>query len=122
MNPFDIVKNINAKSGLMSEDDVKGSMFMVNRALSNTLDTVLFANEANMLNDVPEIMKYHFLYCAVSKNPKRYAPWAKGPKDDDEHINNIMFIYNYSREKAEEVASLIDPEIVKQLAFKGGKK
>ena len=65
MNPFDIVKNINNKSGVLSEADVKGQMFIVNRALSNTMDTVLLANEANKLRGLSDYDIYLFLYHAI---------------------------------------------------------
>ena len=121
MNPFDIVKNINKKDGLLEAGEIGGAMFVVIRAFSNTPDTVLFANEANKLSKVGEEMQYRFLYHAITKNPKRFAPWNKQAKSE-QHILNIMELYGYSRQKAEAVADLISESVAEQLVYKGGRK
>lgn len=118
MNPFDVVKNINNKSGIL--EDVSGvSMFMVVRAFSNTRDTVLLANEVNKARLTPE-QQYKFLYHAVPKNPKRFGQWHKNsPLESD--IELIMHLYGYSRRKAEEVYPLFDVQKLREMGVKGGK-
>lgn len=122
MNPFDIVKNINNKSGVLSEADVKGQMFIVNRALSNTMDTVLLANEANKLRGLSDYDIYLFLYHAIPRNPKRFGKWQKMDNTNKEAIDMIMELYNYNRQKAEEVVHLFSVQTLKELTYKGGKK
>lgn len=118
MNPFDVVKNINNKDGVLP--DVTGvPMFMVNRAFSNTRDTVLFANELNKTRLTPE-QQYRFLYHAIPKNPKRYGAWNKMTSADDD-VKLIMELYGYSRRKAEEVYPLFDVQKLREMGVKGGK-
>ncbi len=116
MNPFDIVKNINAKDGLLDEPD---NMFIVNRAFSRFRDTILFANELNQCKHLDKHQQYRFLYHAVPKG-KRFASWDKPePKSDD--VELIMRLYNYSRRKAEQVMSLFDAATLRELGETGGK-
>ena len=106
MSPFEFVKNINNKSGLL--EDLQGfEQFVINRAFSNTRDTILLANEVNKFKDMPDDMVYRFYYEATPKNPRRFGGWNK-PSPPAEDIELIMNLYNYSREKAEEVYPLFN--------------
>lgn len=119
LSPFDVVKNINKKEGLL---DVTGvSMYVVLQAFSNTMDTVLIANECNKIFGAltPEQV-YRFLYSGVRKSPNRFGKWHKKPAVEEE-IQAVMEMYNYSRAKAEEVIDLIDKKVLKELLNQGGK-
>lgn len=116
MNPFDIVKNINSKDGLLDDPD---NMFIVNRAFSRFRDTILFANELNKCKHLDKQQQYRFLYHAVPKG-KRFASWDK-PEPKSEDVELIMRLYNYSRRKAEQVMSLFDAATLRELGETGGK-
>lgn len=123
-NPFDFVKNINTKTGKMADDELAGyPQFIINRAFSNTRDTVFLANEANKFRDIPDSAHYAFYYHAVPKSFKRFGSWHKQPaKDGDVEI--IMRVYGYSRAKAEEVYPLFADrlDVLRQLGNTGGRK
>lgn len=124
MTPFDIVKNINGKTGLLTEEELASySQYIVNRVLSNTRDTIFLANEANKFRDIPDDAHYMFMYYAVPKNPRRYGKWHK-PAEQDEDIEIIMRVYGYSRAKAEEVYPLFRNRLgeLRQLGNTGGRK
>ena len=64
MNPFDYVNSINITKKDIMHDDIaeKGyAGFMVNRALSYFIDTVLYANEMNVNHHIDGRLQYHFL-------------------------------------------------------------
>ena len=123
MTPFDIVKNINSKSGILDEEQMASySQYIINRVLSNTRETVFLANEANKFRDIPDVAHYLFMYYAVPKNPRRYGQWHKQPAKDED-IEIIMRVYGYSRVKAEEAYPLFANrlDVLRQLGNTGGK-
>lgn len=123
MTPFDIVKNINSKSGILDEEQMASySQYIINRVLSNTRETVFLANEANKFRDIPDDAHYLFMYSAVPKNPRRYGQWHKQPAKDED-IEIIMRVYGYSRVKAEEAYPLFANrlDVLRQLGNTGGK-
>lgn len=77
--------------------------FMIRRLMSYHMDTVLSANELNMLPHLDNQMQYEYLLYAVPKK-NRYATTHK--VQPSETIDLIKRFYNYNDEKALEVASL----------------
>lgn len=121
-DPFICVKSINNKGAPLTEDEIQFNYdaFLVNRSMSNTFDTVLFANEVNLLNITDKVMAYHFYFYGVDKKPSRYGAWNKASVDAD--VKVIMEYYDYSRAKAREVLPLLAGRIdqLKQELDKGG--
>lgn len=121
-NPFDVVNNINKKSGHLNNINNKTPMFIINRCFSNTVDSVHYANEMNMSNNISEQMQYDFYYYGLSKR-NRYGKFNKKQKHIDmAFIETIMEVYGYSFKKANEVFDLLLPhkdEII-ELNNKGG--
>ena len=97
--------------------------FIINRGLSYFKDTVLFANEMNIKNNLPPRMQYDF-YRNIVTPKKRFSKWGKKAKASDD-INIIKNLYNYSQEKAEVVHKFLTPLEMKELykiSEKGGMK
>lgn len=123
MTPFDYVKNINHKSGVLDEEQLaEYNQYIINRVFSNTRDTIFLANEANKFRDIPDDAHYLFMYYATPKNPRRYGQWHKQPAKNED-IEIIMRVYGYSRVKAEEVYPLFANrlDVLRQLGNTGGK-
>lgn len=130
---FDLFKewlpSITEKRGYMfekgKEEEIerKYPSFMINRALSQYEDTVLFANEVNRLSSsLDPKLQYDFLYYLVPKK-KRFSKWAKAQKSDK--INTLVEVYKISVRKAEEISDLLseeDFENLRNYLDKGGKK
>jgi hypothetical protein len=96
--------------------------FIINRGLSYFKDTVLFANELNIKNNLPPRMQYDF-YRNIVTPKKRFSKWGKKEKTSDD-IKVIKELYNYSQEKAESVYKILTQEQIKKLhkiTQKGGK-
>lgn len=96
--------------------------FMVNRALSQTADTVFAANEIQRYaSTLDPKLQYDFLYHFIPKK-KRFGKWAKGEKHEE--VSLIMDCYNVSRRKAEELLALHsddDFNSMREYLNKGGK-
>lgn len=121
MSPFDVLSNINSKGGILDVADVGYEPFVINRALSNTQDSIFFANEMNAAYDLPKDMQYAFYYHGLPKK-KRYGKWHKN-QDDKELMELLMEYTGYSYQKVKSVLPILMPHLdeIKKTMEKGGK-
>ncbi len=125
MNPFDYVNSINITKKDIMHDDIaeKGyAGFMVNRALSYFIDTVLYANEMNVNHHIDGRLQYHFLINIIKKK-KRFSKWLK--PTEVENLELIKEYYGYSNAKAKSVLPLFNAEHIEEMKkriYKGGKR
>lgn len=118
-NPFDYVNAISyGKDDLMTgtENDELAeaayNAYLTNKALSYFPDTLLYANEMNMLNHVPNKLQFHYLLNSI-RPKKRYSKWAK--KEEDADIEAIKEYYKYSTAKAEAALSVLSPQQINEI-------
>ena len=111
------------KKDLMESDPDSVSVyanFMVNRALSQFPDTILYANEANQYTLDKD---QHFAYLINSIRPKkRFAKWPKKSEDDD--LEAVKLFYSYNDIKAKAALSILSSDqmtIIRESLLKGGK-
>jgi hypothetical protein len=121
MNPFDFVKSINYQKQDLMEDDVDKQVeseyvpYIVNKALSHTCDTILYANETNQRPFLDKKLQYHYLLNTI--RPKnRFGKWLKFEKS--EKLEIIQQYYNYSLQKAKQVESIFSDDDIKTLKSK----
>lgn len=111
LSPFDYLKSINEKTGNMmdiSPDAERDYVpFVVNRGLSFSADTILYANEMNCKPLTDKRMQYDYLYHSVRKR-RRYDKWIKPEEVDEELLNAIVLRYKVSRKRAVEYARMLD--------------
>lgn len=128
MSPFDFVNDINYKKTDLLKNDDDGSLekkytpFIVNKALSYFIDTVLFANEMNQRHHIDSKLQYHYLLNTIRKK-SRFSKWMR--PEIIEKINLISEYYGCSVEKAKQVQSIITDEdilFIKDKLRKGGMK
>ena len=118
----DWLNSINfTKKNLLEEDPTaKYPAFVVNKCLSGTLDSVLFANEMNMNAHLDKELQYDFYLQSLRKR-KRFAPWLKKGKVED--IDAVKKYYGYSTEKAEQALRILTRsqiDYIKQKQYTGG--
>lgn len=124
-SPFDIVKSINSKKDARDAEgfDKAYVPFIINKALANHQQTVLFANEMNQRAHLDVDMQYDFYYNGVTKNPKRFGKWRK--KASQEDLELIQRHYGVNTQRAEEILKRLTKEQIneiKSLYFMGGRK
>ena len=124
MTPFDYVKAINyTKSNLIVDDltEKEYNPFIVNRALSMGMDTVLQANEMNRSPHLEKRLQFDFLLNSISKR-KRFDKWQKAEKSED--LEYVKAYYNYSYSKAIAALQVLSPtqlsDIKRKITNKGG--
>jgi hypothetical protein len=115
MNPFDFVNAINQKNNLLEGNPDLASEynpFIINRAFSYYPDTIFHANRMNMCPHLSAEMQWDYYFYATSKK-RRFSKWSKVESSD--LIQAIMWIYQYSENRARETAKLLDPGDVKKI-------
>jgi len=126
LSPFDFIKSINEKTGNLMEvspDAEKDyTPFVVNRGMSFSPDTILYANEMNCLPFVERRMQYDYLYASVRRR-KRFDKWIKPDTGDEELLKAVMLRYRVGRKRAAEYIPLMGAELRESvLNAKGGSK
>ena len=125
MSPFDYLNSINlTKKDIMVDDisEKEYNPFIINRGLSFFADTILYANEMNVIHHIDNRLQFDFFINIINKK-KRFTKWIK-----PQEISNLELIkeyYGYSNQKAKSVLSLLSDEQIeemKQRIFKGGQR
>lgn len=122
-NVWDWVNSINFKTDISENGDIKQYVpYVVNKAFSYHLDSILFSNEMNKLHFIPDECQYKFYYNSLPKR-KRIAKWIKSESTED--IEIIKQYYDMSDSKAYEVIDLFSKkqiEYIKNKLQNGGLK
>ena len=95
--------------------------FLVNRALSQHKDCVLFSNEMNRRHFLDKKLQNDFLLNTVRSMKRPIAKWAKVEKNDD--LECVKLVYGLSDSKARDALRLLSKEEIqklKQETFIGG--
>lgn len=112
--------NFHKKGNLLNEETNKVyNQFMINKSLSNTIDTLFYAYELN-LNKMTNEEHYKYLIHAIPKK-NRWAKWVK--EDKDPNIDLIIEYYKCSKIKAKEILKMLKPEQIEKIRVyldKGG--
>ncbi len=117
MDLKDWLNSINFTKENLFEDEpeAKYPAFVVNKCLSGSLDSVLFANEMNKSHFLDKRMQYDFYLNSLRKK-KRFAPWLKKGKVDD--LEAVKKYYGYSEEKAQQAMTILSKEQIKYIKQK----
>ena len=122
----DWLNSINhTKENLIADDPTAISSYppyIVNRCLSGTVDSVLFANEMNKYANIDKDLQYSFLLYTLRKR-KRFSPWLK--KEQIDNLDLVKKHYGYSNEKAKIALNLLTESQIESLKQKhemGGRR
>ena len=106
------------KNNIMDEDpeSIKDyPPYIINRCLSGHLDCILYANEMNIYNTLPNKMQYDF-YINSLRAKKRFSPWLR--KEKIEELECVKQYYGYSNEKALQALRLLSKEQIDYIKSK----
>ena len=117
-----MVKGVDLTEDLTFDKDY--APFIINRALAQNQDTIMYADAMNRMPWLSKEQQYKFYLFGVPKK-KRYGKWAKKQVDSSqEDIDNIMEVYQVSLEKALEYLEVLSKEqldALRKQTFKGGR-
>ena len=113
MKPFDYINSINNKNKDMmtnTENDELAeksyNAYLTNRSLSYFIDTILYANDMNMMAHLDNKMQYQYYMHAVPKK-NRFSKWAKKDTTD---IDVITEFYKCNLTRANEILKIINKD------------
>ena len=113
---FDFVNQImQGKTNLMVDAETEKIYipFLVNRALSQHYDCILYANEMNRRHFLDKKLQNDFLLNTVRSKKRPFVKWAKSEKNDD--IECIKKIYGLSDAKALDALRLLNDEQIQKI-------
>ena len=127
MKVFDFVNEINGGKKDLIRDSENPTLaeklyspFLVNRAFSNFVDTIMYANEINRVNHVDSILQNDY-YLNSIRSSKRFSKWAKREESSD--IDSIQQFYKVNYKRALEISKVLTSEQIdhiKTRIIKGG--
>ena len=110
------------KSVFRDELDYKDyKPFIVNRALSNHMDCVLYVNEMNIHPEIEKELQYQYLLNTIRSMKRKFQPWQKS--EVDKNIECVKEYFGYSNQKAKEALRILNDEQIaeiKRRTDKGG--
>jgi len=117
MDLKDWLKSINeTKQNILDEDPTeKYPAFIVNKCLSGTIDSLMFANEMNKNHSLDPKLQYDFLLNSLRKK-KRFSPWLRKEKVKD--LDAVKSYYGYSNEKAQQALKILNKEQLEYIKSK----
>ena len=127
MTPFEICKSITStKYDIYTTEQLFNkdyNVFMVNRILSNSAQTALFADAMNQYSGLDKKIQYDFYRLGIPKT-KASTKWTKKDalEQNQEHLDYICASMKVSTKRAIELYSIIGPDVVQSiLDSRGGK-
>ena len=125
MKLFDLIDNIVASRDDIGLDEVEASYdpFIINRAMSNYYDCIMYASEMNTRDCLSKKQQYDFYRIAINPKRKRFAKWSK--PETTERISIISEFYRCNKILAEQYSSLLSDAMIadmKEKLSKGGRR
>lgn len=119
MTPFDFVNSVSSTKKDLTKDDpyaIKAYVsYIVNKALSYHLDSLLHANDMNLAAHLPAELQYRFFLNTLRK-ARRISKWAK--PEQTEQLALVQQFFGLSREKAITALALLSDKQLKYIKTK----
>lgn len=113
---------LQTKKYIMTPENEKEYVpYVVNRAISQNNDCILFVNEMNILYNLDKKLQYDYFINILKAKKRKYQKWYKATESTD--INAIKEYYDYSSEKAKDALRILSAEqlkYIKEIINKGG--
>lgn len=90
--------------------------YVVNKALSHHMDTVMYSNMMNMSFNLHSKAQYDYLINSIRAKKRPYTKWYKPEKEDD--LVAVKMFFGYSDRKAREALKLLTDEQVEIIKTK----
>jgi len=113
---FDFVNDIGHGKEYLYNEQTKSKYesFIVNRAMSQHPDSIMYANEMNKHPELNKLLQHDFYFYILSRK-KRYGKWAKADKEDEAVLNLIIKHYKVNRVHAKQYLELMTKDHIKAL-------
>jgi hypothetical protein len=88
----------------------------INRGLSQHRDCILYADEMNMLPDLPPDMQYDYYLGTIAPRQRSYGKWAS--KTEEDEITALVAWFRVPPRRAREIRKVLRHELVKTILEK----
>ena len=115
-NPFDFYNDASyAKLDITKGESNIGSYipYLTNRAFSYHPDTIFYANEMNIRQNLDKMMQYHYYMFGVEKRKRYSGKWHKNELTADVEV--IMSYYSVNREVAKKYLKVLSKDQLKEI-------
>ena len=130
MNEYKLSDYLNAinwsKENLLDSDDLtwykKYPPYIINRCLSQHIDTIIMANEMNQRHGLDKKLQFHFLINSIRKRKRFGGKWTSTNRS--KNLDLIKEYYGYSNAKARVALDILTKEqidLIKDSLNKGGR-
>ena len=116
-----------SKVNLLDGDDLtwekKFPPYVINRCLSQHIDTIIQANEMNQRHGLNKRLQFHFLLNSIRKRKRFGGKWTTTAKS--KNLEYVKQYYGYSNSTAKVDLDIIDTKqlnLIKSKLDKGGRK
>jgi len=109
MSPFDYVKSLIKTKEYLIIDQVTEKAYvphLINRSLSLSINTLMHANEMNLMSNLDHKLQYDYYFHLLPKS--RGAKWIK--KFDDSDLMMLRDYYKCNLHKAREALAILTKE------------
>lgn len=108
---FDWLTDLNSGKEYLFNDQTHVDFvpFMINRGMSQNVETVMLANELNKHCLCSKEMVHDFYFYILSKK-KRFGKWAKQATDNKVELELLMTHYSINRKRAIEYLAMLSSE------------
>lgn len=98
------------------EDEKEYNPWLVNKALSGHVDTILYANEMNINYSLDRQLQYDYLFHSVRKRKRPFQKWFKAEMNTP--LAAIKEYFACSNQKARETISILTQNQIKEIIKK----
>ena len=115
---------IQKKNYILNDDNEKEyKPYIVNLALSQHHDCILYVNEMNQYPTLDNKMQYDFYYHTFRAKKRPYQKWFKSSASED--LLNVKEYFSFSSEKAKEALRILTSDqlqYISKIVDKGGRE
>jgi hypothetical protein len=101
------------KSIITLENEKEYKPYIINRAISQHNDTILYVNEMNRFPNLDNKLQYDFYLNTLKAKKRSFQKWYKSSESDD--IQSVKEYFGYSSEKAKEALRILTSGQIKTI-------
>ena len=109
----ELLPNIMEGTSFVLENEKEYNSWLVNKALTIHMDTILYANEMNINYGLDKRLQYDYLFHAIRKRKRPFQKWMKNEKSDE--ILAISEYFGMSKQKAKETINILTKQQIKEI-------
>jgi hypothetical protein len=109
------------KNILTDENEKEYNAYVVNMALSQHPDCILFVNEMNLHPNLDNKLQYQFYLNILNAKKRPFQKWYKSTESED--LKNVKEFFGFSNEKAKDALRILTSDQlqnIKQIVDKSG--